>query len=109
MYFCCTCILKNKRTSQADLRPKVRKRPHNLIQSKVGFNANFWETVILKGEFKVFCGVPVGFSGLRIQCCHCSGLGHCCGAGWIPGPGTSVCCGGGQKKCFEERYYFMRV
>ena len=23
-------------------------------------------------------GVPMWLSGLRIQCCHCSGLGHCC-------------------------------
>ena len=25
---------------------------------------------------------------------HC----HCCGAGWLPGPGTSICRGHGQKK-----------
>ena len=28
--------------------------------------------------------------GLRIQHCHCSGLGHCYGSGWIPGPGISA-------------------
>ena len=29
-------------------------------------------------------------SGIRIQHCHCSSLGCCCGAGFIPGPGTST-------------------
>ena len=32
-------------------------------------------------------------SRLRIQCCHCSSLGHCSGEGLIPGPGTSTCLG----------------
>ena len=31
--------------------------------------------------------VPLRCSGLRIQCCHC------CGMGSILGPGTSTCCG----------------
>ena len=43
--------------------------------------------------------------GLRTRHCHYSGLGHCCGVGLIPGPGTlmlqvwpkkkggSSCCG----------------
>ena len=26
--------------------------------------------------------------GLKIQRCHCSSSGHCCGVGSIPGPGT---------------------
>ena len=26
----------------------------------------------------------------RIRCCHCRGLGHGCGTGSIPGPGTST-------------------
>ena len=29
---------------------------------------------------------------------YCCGLGHCCGKGFILGPGTSSCCGCGQKK-----------
>ena len=37
-------------------------------------------------------------SGLRIQHCHWSSLGRCCGAGSIPAPGTSTCHGHGQKK-----------
>ena len=37
-------------------------------------------------------GVPQWLSGLRIQCCHC------CGAGLIPGLGTSASCGCRQKK-----------
>ena len=36
--------------------------------------------------------------GLKLQCCHCSSLGCCCGVGLIPGPGTSICGGCGQKK-----------
>ena len=42
-------------------------------------------------------GVPLWHSGLRIQGYQCSGLGHCCGAGLIPGP-ISTCCRHGQKK-----------
>ena len=34
-------------------------------------------------------GVLLQCSGLRIQHCHRSGLGQCCGIGLIPGPGTS--------------------
>ena len=30
-------------------------------------------------------------SGLRIQHCHCNGLGGCCGMDLISGPGTYVC------------------
>ena len=37
-------------------------------------------------------------SSLGIQCCHCSVLSHCCGAGLIPCLGTSACCGNGKKK-----------
>ena len=41
--------------------------------------------------------IPWWPSGLRIQHCHCYRLGHCCGAGLIPGPGTSTCCWHGRK------------
>lgn len=49
-----------------------------------------------------FSGVFLWRSRLRIQHCHCSGLGRCGGAGLLPGLGTSVCRGCGQKKksCF---------
>ena len=30
--------------------------------------------------------------------CHCSQLGHCCGMGSIPGPGSSACHEHSQKK-----------
>ena len=40
---------------------------------------------------------------LRIQHCHCCGLGHCCGMGSIPRPGTSTCCGHGKKKKRRRR------
>ena len=29
---------------------------------------------------------------LRIQRCHCSGLGHYCDVGSTPGPGIFTCC-----------------
>jgi len=31
-------------------------------------------------------------------CCPCGGSGCCYGMGSIPGPGTSTCCGCGQRK-----------
>ena len=37
-------------------------------------------------------------SRLRIQQCHCSSLGHCCGVGSIPGLGTCTWHRGSQKK-----------
>ena len=43
-------------------------------------------------------GVPWWLSGLKMQHCHCCGSGQFCGAGSIPGPGTSACCRCGQKK-----------
>ena len=43
-------------------------------------------------------GILLWLSRLRIQCCQSSGLGCCCGAGSIPGLGTSTCPGCGQKK-----------
>ena len=44
-------------------------------------------------------GVPLWCSGLRIQHCHCSGSGHCCDLGLIPGLGTSTCHRCGQRNC----------
>lgn len=35
-------------------------------------------------------GVPVWLIGLRILCCQCTGSRRYCGAGSIPGPGTSA-------------------
>ena len=43
-------------------------------------------------------GVLLWCSGLRIWDRHCCGLGHCHGAGSIPGPGTSTCCGHRQEE-----------
>ena len=37
-------------------------------------------------------------SRLRIQCCHCSGLGRCYGKDLIPGLGISTCYRYSQKK-----------
>ena len=41
--------------------------------------------------------VPCWLSRLRIQCCHCCGLGCRCGTGSIPGLRTFTCCGYSQK------------
>lgn len=43
-------------------------------------------------------GVPLWHSRLRIWHSHCRGSGHHCGAGSIPGPGTSTCHEHGQKR-----------
>ena len=49
--------------------------------------------------FKSRGGVPLWLTELRIWHYHCHSLSCCCGAGSIPGPGTSLCLGGcGQKK-----------
>ena len=42
-------------------------------------------------------GVPRWHRKFRIQHCHCSGSGHCCGMGSVPGPGISACCRCSQK------------
>ena len=43
-------------------------------------------------------GVPWWPGRLRTWCCCCCGSGYCGGAGSIPDPGTSACCGCSQKK-----------
>ena len=48
-------------------------------------------------------GVSWWSSGLRVGCCHCPGLGHCCGMGSISGPGMSACCGHAKKERETER------
>ena len=55
---------------------------------------------------KKYLGSSLWRSTLRIQRCHCSGLGHCCGAGSIPDSGTSACCMCGKKK---KRYLECHV
>ena len=44
-------------------------------------------------------GVPLWCSGLRIWCCHCSGLGPCCGSSLGPS-GTSTRLGVAKKKIY---------
>ena len=43
-------------------------------------------------------GVLLWLSVLRTQCCHCYGLGCCCGTGGIPGLGNFTHCRHGQKE-----------
>ena len=56
---------------------------------------NVWEVfpwyVQLYHIFNSCIGVPWWLSGLRIQHGHCRGSSCCCGAGLIPGLGTSAC------------------
>ena len=47
---------------------------------------------------KLFKGVPLWHSGLRIWHWHCCGSGCCCGTSLIPGPRTSMCHRYGQEK-----------
>lgn len=44
----------------------------------------FWESWGLKKL--AFSGVFSWYSRLRVRCCHCSGLHHCCGTGFNPWP-----------------------
>ena len=48
-------------------------------------------------EVKESMEVPLWHSGLSTWHCHCRRSGCCCGTGSVPGPGTSTCCGYGQK------------
>ena len=40
---------------------------------------------------------PAQHSGLKIWHCHSCGIGCSCSSDLIPGPGTSICHGSGQK------------
>ena len=53
---------------------------------------------VAKKKKKKTAGVPWWRSRLRTWHCHCSGSGHCCALGWIPGPGNSACGGCDPKK-----------
>ena len=56
---------------------------------EINFNNTLYLTLYQKYHF----GIPFWCSGLRIRHCHCSSSGHYCGAGSIPGLGTSMCQG----------------
>ena len=62
-------------------------------------------TVKLKTNNKkrVFLGLPLWLSGLRIWSCHCSSSDCCCATGSIPGGGTSEYNGCVKKK---KKEYF---
>ena len=47
-------------------------------------------------------GVPWWLSRLRVQRCHCYGLGSLCGMGLVLGPGTSTCHGHDRLKKSEK-------
>ena len=46
---------------------------------------------------KYFSEIRCQCSGLRGQCCHCSGSGLCFGLGSIPGPGPAHATGVAKK------------
>ena len=52
-------------------------------------------------------GVLLQHRGLRIQHCHCRGLGSCCGKDPIPGLGTSTYCRCGKKKKKKKKQEFL--
>ena len=60
-------------------------------------------------SLKLKLGVLGWLSGLRIQHCPCSGLGHCCGVGSLPGLGTSTWHGCGEKNKIKLKHESRRV
>ena len=54
-------------------------------------------------EQKPILGVLAVVQQVRIQCCHSCGIGLTWDADSIPGLGTSICLGCGQKKEEEEK------
>ena len=53
-----------------------------------------------------FWGVLLWYSGLRIWCCHCSGLGSLCGIGSLPAPEVSTYHGQQPKKKKKKKSIF---
>lgn len=53
-------------------------------------------------SFSLNMGVPWWLGSLRIQRCHCWGLGCCCGAVFITGQETATCQEHGQKNFFNK-------
>ena len=71
-----------------------------LLNLKMAQMVNFMLHVFTKIK-KMHMGVPWWLSRLRIQCCHCSSSGCCCGRGSTLGPGTSTCHGRGPKDALK--------
>ena len=84
---------------QMNKQPKrTKSSPKGLMVHKISYSLNLYHlslTTIIR--------IPLWCSGLRIWCCHYSGLRHCCGTSSIPGPGTSTCHRCSQKK--EKKKY----
>ena len=84
-------------------------------------NPNFLSEFLICAFFCLFVlpvrnyisGTSLVHSGLRIWCCHCSGLGCCYGVGLIPGLGTFTCYGYRPKNftydCCYDYCYFLCV
>ena len=64
--------------------PNVRKRSKE-EKVTLGSRLEHLQMILIRKE------VPLGCSRLRIGHCHCWGC--CCGAGSVPGPGSSTCRG----------------
>lgn len=75
-------------------------KKHNTNFCPQGANNALGKTVHMKD---MMTGISLPHR-LKIQCCHRSGLGHCCGTGSIPVAGTSTCCECSQKKKQARRH-----
>ena len=80
-----TCPASSNQLSRRSLISQIPLPSHITSSSE-----QFYVVLIKSSDYPHF-GVLVWHSNLRIQCCHSSGLGHCCDSGSIPGPGTSTC------------------
>ena len=75
--------------SKCSTRPNAAQKSSKM---RMKINVLWISNIRVVGDIKEeHVGVPLWCSGLRVWCCHCSSLGHCCGWGSIPGPGTFKC------------------
>ena len=82
-----TCVLMD--TSQIPFCWDTMATPFVTLSEKLSRKKVF--------KSKQDLGIPWWLSGLRIQCCHCYGIGS------IPGLGTFAWCGHGQKTQKSKR------
>ena len=85
--------------AMAPIRPLAWESPYAVgaaLEKDAQKNKRQKEKKKEKKKTKACLGVPLWYSRLRIWC-YCSGPGHCCGSGLIPGQGTSTGTGGKKK------------
>ena len=69
-----------------------------LFPWKHGISSSLLLCCTIKFEKMFLVGVVLWHCRLRIQHCHCSGVGHCCGSGSVPSLGISHAAGAAKKK-----------